>query len=169
MLAVCAPAWADLKIGVVNYQRLMQEAPQAKAVQQALRTEFASKQRELTSEQQQIKTREAELQRNQATMSPDQLTAAEQSLRDRNRQYSEKVNEYQDDFNAKQNQELSKLQQILVQQVQQYARAQRFDLVLAEGVIWANPTIDITQPVLAQLQAASASSPRSGTSSAKKR
>ena len=175
LFAVSAPAWSQrvvaapaavgLKIGFVNYARLMQESPQAKAVQQTLRSEFASKQKELSNEQQALKTREAQLQRDGATMSADQRTVAEQTLRDGNRELSEKVNEYQDDFNARQNQELSKLQKVLVEQVQRYAQAQRFDLVLADGVIWANPSIDITQPVLAALQASGvSSSPASGAS-----
>ena len=167
LLVLSAPAWADLKIGFVNYQRLMQESPQGKAVQDTLRTEFAAKQRELSSEQQALKTKQAALDRDGGTMSVDQRSAAEQSLRDGQRELSEKQNEYQDDMNARQNQELSKLQRMLVEAVQQYAQAQRFDLVLADGVIFANPAIDITQPVLASLQArgAGATTPRSSTRS----
>jgi outer membrane protein len=166
---VCAPAWADLKIGFVNYARLMQESPQAKVVQQALRNEFAAKQKQLSDEQVALKNREAQLQRDGATMSADQRTSAEQALRDGNRELSEKVNEYQDDFNARQNQELSTLQKQLVEQVQRYAQAQRFDLVLADGVIWANPSIDITAPVLAALQASGASSGAAKSSVSKSR
>jgi len=166
LLAMSAPAWADLKIGFVNYAKLMQESPQARAVQDSLRAEFASKQRELNSEQQALNTKEAELRRDQATMTSDQLNAAQQALRDGTRELNERVNEYQDDFNARQNLEMSKVAKVVVEQVQRYAQAQRFDLVLADGVIWANPTIDITQPVLQALQAAGATtgSTRSGSS-----
>ncbi|MGH8206749.1 MAG: OmpH family outer membrane protein [Steroidobacteraceae bacterium] len=165
MLAVCAPAWADLKIGFVNYALLMQQSPQAKAVQQNLRNEFAPKQKQLASEQQALKNKEAQLQRDGATMSADQRASAEQALTDGQRELSEKVTDFNDEVNARQNQEMSQLQKMLVEQVQRYAQAQRFDLVLADGVIWANPTIDITQPVLAALQASGASSaaaPKSG-------
>jgi len=143
----------ELKIAVVNYARLMQESPQAKAVQNQLRSEFAPKQQEIQGQQQQLKNKEAQLERDGPTMSPDQRAEAERKLRDGQRQLSERVNEYQDDFNARQNAEMSKLSKILVDQVQSYAQAQKFDLVLAEGVIFANPTIDITQPILAALQA----------------
>jgi outer membrane protein len=153
LMLVCAPAWADLKIGFVNYALLMQQSPQAKAVLATLQREFAGKQSELNSEQTALRSKEDELQRNGGTMTADQRTAAEQTLRDGQRELTEKVNEYQDDFNARQNLEMSKVAKVVVEQVQQYAQAQRFDLVLADGVIWANPTIDITQPVLAALQA----------------
>ena len=39
--AAVAPAQAEIKIGVVNFNRLMQESPQAQGVQEAMRSEFA--------------------------------------------------------------------------------------------------------------------------------
>jgi len=152
LLAAVAPAWADLKVGVVNYSRLMQESPQAKAAQDALRNEFGGKQKELQTQQATLKTKEDALQRDAATMTADQRTEVEKQLRDGNRELQLKVNTYQDDFNARQNEELSKLQKTLVEEVQAYASAQKFDLVLAEGVIYTNPTLDITPQVLAALQ-----------------
>src|SRR5580658_6578865 len=89
LLAIgAAPAWADLKIGVVQYSRLMQESPQAKAAQEALRGEFAGKQKELQTQQQALKTKEESLQRDSATMTGDQRTLAEKELREGNRQLS---------------------------------------------------------------------------------
>lgn len=158
-----APAWADLKIGYVNYQRLMQDSPQAKAAQDVLRNEFASKQKELQTEQTTLKQKEDDLQKNGATMSADQRDKAEKDLRDGNRDLQQKVNEYQDDFNARQNEELSKLQKTLVEEVQEYAQAQKFDLMLAEGVIFSSPALDVTPQVLTALQARGAARTGSGT------
>jgi hypothetical protein len=49
-----------------------------------------------------------------------------------------------------------------------YAKAQNFDLVIADGVIYTTPTIDITPAILAQLQAnpgtSAASRPKAGAS-----
>src|SRR5476649_2444654 len=165
LAAVAAPAWADLKIGVVNYAKLMQESPQAKAAQDALRGEFAGKQKDLQTQQQSLKTKEESLQRDSATMSADQRTAAERDLRDGNRELQLKVQQYQDDFNARQNEELSKLQKTLVEEVQTYAQGEKFDLVLADGVIFAGPSLDITPQVLAALQAHGIRAPAAGSSS----
>jgi len=159
--AAAAPAWADLKIGVVNYAKLMQESPQAKAAQDALRGEFAGKQKDLQTQQQTLKSKEDSLQRDSATMTADQRTAAERELRDGNRELQLKVQQYQDDFNARQNEELSKLQKTLVEEVQTYAQGQKFDLVLADGVIFAAPVLDITPQVLTALQARGVRAPAS--------
>jgi outer membrane protein len=162
LTAAAAPAWADLKVGVVNYSKLMQESPQAKAAQDALRGEFAGKQKELQSQQQALKSKEDSLQRDSATMTADQRSAAERDLRDGNRELQLKVQQYQDDFNARQNEELSKLQKTLVEEVQNYAQGQKFDLVLADGVIFASPVLDITPQVLSGLQARGVRAPTSG-------
>jgi outer membrane protein len=163
--AAAAPAWAELKIGVVQYARLMQESPQAKAAQEALRGEFAGKQKELQTQQAALKAKEESLQKDGATMTLDQRTKAEKDLRDGNRELSQKVQEYQDDFNARQNEELSKLQKALVEEVQTYAQGEKFDLVLADGVIFAGPALDITPQVLAALQAHGVRAPTGGSSS----
>ena len=152
LAAVAAAPAADLRIAVVNYSRLMQESPQAKAAQEALRGEFAGKQKDLQTQQAALKAKEDSLQKDGATMSVDQRSKLERDLRDGNRELSQKVTAYQDDFNARQNEELSRLQKALVQQVQTYAQAEKFDLVLADGVIFANPTLDITPQVLTALQ-----------------
>src|ERR1700688_4560424 len=177
LAAAATPAWADLKIGVVNYAKLMQESPQAKAAQDALRAEFAGKQKDLQTQQQALKTKEDSLQRDSATMSSDQRTTAERELRDGNRELQLKVQQYQDDFNARQNEELSKLQKTLVEEVQTFAQAQKFDLVLADGVIFASPVLDVPPQVLTALQArgvrappaaAPAATPKAGAPAAPK-
>ena len=115
----------------------------------------------MQTQQQALKNKEDSLQRDSATMSADQRSAAERDLREGNRDLQLKVQQYQDDFNARQNEELSKLQKTLVEEVQTFAQGQKFDLVLADGVIFASPVLDITPQVLSALQARGARAPAS--------
>jgi len=157
MLAV-TPAWAELKIGYVNYALLMQDSPDAKTVSDALRNEFLPRQRELVTMQTSLKTREDKLTKDGATMTEDQRTREDKAIRDGERDLQRKQTEAQDDLNARRNEELSKLQKTLLEQVQGYAKAQNFDLVIAEGVVYATSAVDITPQVLAMLQARSGKS-----------
>ena len=77
-------------------------------------------------------------------MSPDQRSKAEKDLRDGARDLERKKSELQDDSNAKRNEEMNKLQRSLIGEVRDYAKAQNFDIVIAEGVIYATPAVDIT-------------------------
>jgi outer membrane protein len=165
LLVATSPAWAELKIGWVNYTRLMSESPQAKDVAAALNAEFSPRKREYDREGQALKTREDKYQRDGATLTDDQRMREEQSLRDAERDFQRKQTELQDDFNARRNEELTKLQRTLVEEVQKYAKAENYDLVLAEGVIYATNAIDITPAILTRLQAAAA---KPGTGAAPK-
>lgn len=152
VLAV-SPVWAsELKIGYVNYGQLLQESPQSKSMQEAIRAEFLPRQRELQSQGETLKTREERLQKDAATMSDEQRTREEKDLRDKERDFQRKQQEAQDDFNARRNEELSRLQRTIIEEVRTYAKAQNFDLVVADGVIYANSAIDITPQVLQVLQ-----------------
>jgi outer membrane protein len=147
------PVWgADLKIGVVDYGKLMEESPQAKTVVDAIRTEFTPRQTALQNQQQALKVKEDKLQKDGATMTEDQRNRTEKELRDSYRELSRKQQEVQDDFNARRNEEMSRLQRTLIDEVRVYAKAQNFDLVIADGVIYSTPTLDITPAILTALQ-----------------
>ena len=163
LLAVSSPVWADIKIGVVDYSKLMEASPQAKAAMETIRTEFAPKQRDLQTQQQTLKSREDKLQKDGATMSPEQRAKAEKDLRDAARDFQRKQSEIQDDFNARRNEETSRLQQTLINEVRTYAKAQGFDLVVADGVIYANNTLDITPQILTALQSHAGARPAAAT------
>ena len=161
MVLAAAPAWAELKIGYVNYSLLLQNSPDAKVVQDQLRNEFVPRQRELQTLQQSLKTRTDKLTKDGATMTDDQRAREEKDISDGERELQRKQTEAQDDYNARRNEELSTLQKSLIEKVRGYAKLQNYDLVVADGVIYATNAVDITPQVLASLQAAAPAGPAS--------
>ena len=152
LLLAIAPLHAEIKIAVVDYGKLMEESPQAKSVSDALKSEFTPRQRDLQAQQASVKSKEDRLQKDSATMTQDQRARADKELRDGAREFSRKQSELQDDFNARKTEEMSRLQKILIDEVRTYAKAQGFDLVIADGVIYSTPTLDITPAILTVLQ-----------------
>jgi len=151
-LAATPAQAAGLRIAVVNYGELIQESPQAKAANAALRAEFAPKERSLQAEANELKAKEDALKKNEATMTQDQRDQAELDLRESYQDLSRKQSEIQDDVNTRRNELMSELQNTLVQVVQNYAKQQKYDLVLAEGVIYSDSTLDITPAILSALR-----------------
>ncbi len=147
-----APAFADLKIGYIDFGRLMRESPSGKALSDALNAEAAAKRRELESQDQALQAKAAKYQKDQATMTADQNSKMQKDLRDAQRELARRQQEIQDDLNSKSNEELQKLQRSLLQEVNTYAKSNNFDLVIADGVMYVQPTLDITSAVLLQLQ-----------------
>jgi outer membrane protein len=147
-----APAQAEIKVGVIDYGRLMDESPQGKTLLDSLRNDAGTKQRELQTQATTLQTKRDKLAKDRATMSQDQISRAEKDLRDGERDLARRQAEIQDDFNARRNEEMSKLQRTLIDEVRNFARIQNFDLVLtADGVIYAGTALDITPGVLQQL------------------
>jgi outer membrane protein len=150
--ALSVPAMAEVKIGVVDYARLLEQSPQAKALQDSLKNEFGPRYQQLLAQDKQLKDRADKLQKDGATMSQEQRDKEEKGIRDAARDLERKKSEWQDDSNTRRNEEMNKLQRSLVGEVRDYAKAQNFDIVIAEGVIYATPTVDITPAVLQALQ-----------------
>ena len=152
-LALCGlfaagQASAEIKIGVVNFEKLLEDAPQTKAAMQALDNEFGPRRRELMTMQNDLKAKEDKLQKESAVMSESDRANAEKSFRDQQRDFQRKAGEFQDDASTRKNEELGKVQRYLVQEIQSYASAQGFDLVLGQGVFYAKPPLDMTAKVL---------------------
>ncbi|GAC1460611.1 MAG: OmpH family outer membrane protein [Steroidobacteraceae bacterium] len=148
------PARAETKIGVVDPARLLEESPQGKAISESLRGEFSPRERTLQAQGQALKAKQEKLQKDGATMTEEQRTRAEKDLRDSARDFERSKGEFQDDFTARRNEELSRLQRTLGDEVRTYAKAQGFDLILsAEAAISFAATIDVTPAILSALQA----------------
>jgi len=145
-------AQAQAKIGVVNVARLLQEAPQAQAAQQALENEFAARKRDLQNTERDLKAREDKLQKDGATMAEAERRNQEKALRDGQRDFARKQNEFMEDLNVRRNEALGQLQRAILAEVQTYAKSAGLDVVVSE-VLYASPSIDVTSQVLAALQA----------------
>jgi outer membrane protein len=152
-------ASAETKMGYVNFQKLLEDAPQTKTAMQGLENEFAPRRRELLTMQNDLKAREEKLQKEGAVMSETDRAKAEKVFRDQQREFSRKAGEFQDDASTRRNEELGKVQRYLVTEIQGYASAQGYDLVLGEGVFFAKGPLDITANVLAVLASKPASLP----------
>jgi outer membrane protein len=160
-LMVSQQASAEMKIGYVDFQKLMTEAPQVKSAMQALQNEFGPRQRELVAMQNDLKARDEKLAKEGAIMAEADRAKAEKQLRDQQREFSRKGGEFQDDLSTRKNEELGKVQRYLLEEIRTYSGAQGFDLVLGEGVFYNKPQLDITAQVLELLKSKPASLPAS--------
>jgi outer membrane protein len=151
-LMVSQQASAEMKVGYVDFQKLMTEAPQVKSAMQALQNEFGPRQRELLAMQNDLKARDEKLAKEGAIMAEADRAKAEKSLRDQQREFSRKGGEFQDDLSTRKNEEIGKVQRYLLDEIRTYSSAQGFDLVLGEGVFYSKPQLDITAQVLEVLK-----------------
>jgi outer membrane protein len=157
-LACGANAQAQ-KLAVVDSQRLLAEAPQARAATQTLETEFGPRQKSLEAQKKDFESRAAKFERDQATMAEAERTKTQRELRDSQLNLERRAKEFQEDVQLRQNEELQRVQKAIYESVRTYAKAQGYDIVLAGGVVYSSEAVDITSQVLANLQAKAATAP----------
>lgn len=143
----------EVKIGVVNIQLLMERAPQAKVAMDALQEEFAPRQREIVSKQTQFEELTEKVKRDFDVMGETERRNAEKELRDLQREVTRLQNEFREDLNLRRNEELGKLQRLLLKEVQDYAQTTNYDLVVGDGVLFASSAVNITELVLRAMEA----------------
>lgn len=140
----------NLKIGVINVARLLEQAPQSKVVTDKLQKEFEPRQQSILALRQKLQTQQDTFTRDQAVMGEEERVNLERQIRDGQRDLQRTENEYLEDLNARRNEELGKLQREVLQRVQAYASAQKYDLVVADAIYFSS-AVDITAAVIAAL------------------
>lgn len=143
---------AELKIGFVNFGRLLEESPQAKAAQQALEGEFLPRQRDVAAQQKSLEEKSDKLKKEAAVMSEADRVRTEREVRDLELNVQRRFKELQEDLNMRRNEEVGRMQRALLQEVQAYAKANGYQLVVSEGVLFAAEGIDITPQVVAAIK-----------------
>ena len=152
-----AQSVGDLKIGVVNAGRLLNESPQVRIAMQTLQDEFAPRQREFVAQQTEFKEKQAQLQRDLEVMGAEERRNAERDLRNEERSLARRQQEFSEDFELRRNEELAKAQQELLRDIQTFGRQGNYDLILGDGVFYASQIVDVTEDVLNSMQASAGS------------
>lgn len=154
---VCAfalPAAAqEMKIGVVSLPALIERAPQTKAAMDALQEEFAPRQREFQAKQKEYEDLAAKIQKDLAVMGETERRNAQKEVRDLERDLARMQNEFQEDLNLRQNEEYGRLQRDMLKEVQDFAEAQGYDLIVGDGVLYVTSAVNITDDVLRAVEA----------------
>ncbi len=152
LMLVAGVSHAELKIGFVNVAKVLEKAPQAVKAKTRLETEFSPRDKALVSQQKEIKTMEDRLTKDSAVMGEEERGRIEKDLLDKKRDAVRAQQEFSEDFNMRRNEELGNLQKRIVDAVRALAIEVSFDLLLTDGVIYANDAIDVTSRVQQKLE-----------------
>ena len=147
---LAAPALAETKIGFVNTERLLREAPLSVAAQKKLEREFAGRDQELQKLAKQARDLQAQLDKDGVTMSDSERKTKERDLGNLNRDLQRQGREFREDLNLRRNEELGQIQERARKAIQDIARAEKFDLIV-EQAVFVDPKIDITDRVMKAL------------------
>ncbi len=157
-LAVSAQAQSG-KVGYLDMQRLLDNAPQVVAARKQLESEFRARDQQLKQEE----TRLAALKERETREAAILPKAAADALRreigalDRSIQRTRKKSS--DELKARADEEIARHWPAINDAITAYAREQGYDVILRSPIPYANPRIDITEAVLERLRAKSDKKP----------
>lgn len=163
-----APASAETKIGVIRTPVILQNAPQIKAADAKMKSEFEKREKDLDAERSKLQDDIQKFQRDADSMSPQQRTNAQNDLNTRKTNFDLKQRQFSEDAQGR-NQELRRdvLEQVN-KAIEAVAKEQGFDLVLQDPA-YAAPAIDVTDQVLKKLAETAAAAPAASEPKKKKK
>ena len=135
------------KIGFVNLDRILRDAPAAVAAQKKIEAEFARKDQEIGKLAEQLKKLEDTMQKNGPTMADGERRNKERELGELGRELQRRQRDFREELNQRRNEELSGVLEQANRAVRQIAETEKYDMVFQEAV-WVNPRIDITDKVI---------------------
>ena len=150
LAAISFSALADGKIGFVNSQRILNDAPQAMRAKKKIEKDFEKRDQDLQRIAKQLQGMQESLEKNAVTMAESERRNKEREFNDLNRDFQRKQREFREDLSQRQNEEMAAIFERVNKVIKQIAEAEKYDIIFQEAV-YANPRIDITDKVIKAL------------------
>lgn len=149
-LAATTVSAQDLRIGVVNMERILRDSQSAAQASERLNTEGQRRQEEIDALTKRFKQRLERFEQGAPDMTESERVAERRELAEMERDVARRSREARDEFNQRRNEEVLLLQSRAGRVIQQIAEKEKFDLVLYE-FFYASPKVDITERVMKEL------------------
>jgi outer membrane protein len=150
LVVSAASAEAEMKIGFVNGQRVINESPQAVKAKKKIEKEFEKRDQDLQRIAKQLQSLQETLEKNATTMAESERHNKEREFNDLNRDFQRKQREFREDLNLRQNEEMASIYENVNKIIKKVAETEKFDLIVQEAVYFS-PKIDITDKVIKAL------------------
>nr|WP_211200809.1 MULTISPECIES: OmpH family outer membrane protein [unclassified Pseudoalteromonas] len=139
------------KVGIVDMQEVYKQIPQMAKIEQTLQAEFAERRQELEKIQGDIRFEAEKFKREATTMSEEQKEALREKIQGMQKTLAEKGRPLEQEIKVRQNQELAKVQKLIVDAIESVAKKGKFDEVkVKDTTIYFNPdkVADLSEEVV---------------------
>jgi outer membrane protein len=140
----------ELKVGVVNSDRILRDSQPARAAMQKLEAEFSKRDKDMQEMGARLKSTAERFEKDGPVMSETDRVRRQREIAEMDREFQRKQREFREDFNQRRNEELQGLLERTNRIIRQIAEQEKYDLIVQEAVYF-NPRIDMTERVLRAL------------------
>ena len=145
-------AAAELKIGIVSMTKLSSDAPQAQDINKKLQDAVAEPKRELEALSEEINAMAKKIKKDELMMAPSALDKLKEEYRKKVVEFKEKELAFNQGVQNAQTRASAVFGKIVMAAVNKIAKDEKYDLILHEGVIYADPKHDMTPKVIEALK-----------------
>ena len=150
-MVVATPVTAQqLRVGYVDMKQVLDNAPQVLAGREKLDLEFRPRNETIEFQERQVQEMDDRLQ--MGDLGEDARIRLDRELREMRRNVNRQKEDLRDELSFRRTEEVQRLEDQINQAVQEIARNNGYDLILSSPVVYADPSLDITQLILDQLR-----------------
>ncbi len=139
------------RIGFVDIPYLIDRAPQALEAEQRLETEFAPRQAELEQQRAQLAELSARLADTSLELPEAEIAQLDRETRGLERRVKRSEQDFREELNIQKNHEFKNVRILVLEAIAEFGKQQDYDLIVSDGVLFANKRIDVTERILESL------------------
>ena len=156
MVSINLPAMVfagDVKIGVVNTEKILRESLPAIQAQKKIDQEFVPRDEDIKKMAVQAKTLQDKLEKDSTAMEETERRNLERNLANLSREYQRAQRQMREDLNVRQNEEYSVILERTNRAISKIAETEKYDLILQlQDSVYRSQRIDITDKVIKALE-----------------
>jgi outer membrane protein len=153
-LGVTGAQAAELKIGAVDFQRIIKNSTEGNRIESELKAEGERIRAELEKEKKELEELQAKLEREAVVMSREVKEEKEIEFRVKLRSLQENDRQHRAEFTKLRNEKLQGLQNEVLEIVTDLGKKGNYDVILSEiSVLYASSAVDLTDAVIKTLNA----------------
>ncbi|WP_394809555.1 OmpH family outer membrane protein [Nitrosomonas sp.] len=143
----------DIKIGVVNTEKILRESLPAIQAQKKIDQEFVPRDEDIKRMAVQAKTLQDKLEKDSTAMEETERRNLERNLANLSREYQRAQRQMREDLNVRQNEEYSVILERTNRAISKIAETEKYDLILQlQDSVYRSQRIDITDKVIKALE-----------------
>ena len=139
------------RVGFVDIPYLIDRAPQALEAEQRLAAEFAPRQKELEVQRAELAQLAAKLADVSSELAESEYAQLDRESRSLERRIKRNEQDFREDLNIQKNNEFKKVRILVLEAIARFGEKNNYDLIVSDGVLFANKRIDVTERILDSL------------------
>ena len=155
LLVSMSPLRAETRIGFVDIPYLIDKAPQTLDAERRLEMEFAPRQEDIRRLRDELSALNDRLELEGLTMSESVAGSIDRQVRGLERRLKRDEMDFREELNIQKNNEFKKVRVLVLETIARFGKTNNYDLIVSDGVLFANKQIDVTEKILESLLKAS--------------